>query len=47
MSIEIMRRNPDVMRRLITHRFPLDGVAAAYAAADDKSSGAIKVMVTP
>jgi threonine dehydrogenase-like Zn-dependent dehydrogenase len=47
MSIEIMRRNAHSMRALITHRFGLDDVAQAYAAADDKKSGAIKVTVTP
>jgi threonine dehydrogenase-like Zn-dependent dehydrogenase len=35
------------MRALITHRFGLDDIAQAYAAADDKKSGAIKVTVTP
>lgn len=33
---------------LITHRFPLDQIGEAFAAADDKrTSGAVKVLVTP
>lgn len=47
LAIEIMRRDPERMRRLITHRFPLEAVADAYATADDKTSGAIKVTITP
>jgi len=47
MAIEIVRRDPERMRRLITHRFPLAAVADAYATADDKASGAIKVTITP
>ena len=47
LAIEIMRRNAETLRRLITHRFPLDDVARAYATADDKNSGAIKVQVRP
>ncbi|MEX2247072.1 MAG: alcohol dehydrogenase catalytic domain-containing protein [Dehalococcoidia bacterium] len=47
LAIEIMRREATSLRRLITHRFPLEDVAEAYAAADDKSSGAIKVQITP
>jgi 2-desacetyl-2-hydroxyethyl bacteriochlorophyllide A dehydrogenase len=47
MSIEIMRRQAETLRRAITHRFSLDRVADAYATADDKSTGAIKVTITP
>ena len=33
---------------LITHRFPLDQIDQAFAAADDKlTSGAVKVLVIP
>lgn len=46
-AIEIMRRNAESLRRCITHRFALEDVADAYATADDKKSGAIKVQVSP
>jgi 2-desacetyl-2-hydroxyethyl bacteriochlorophyllide A dehydrogenase len=46
-AIEIMRRNAESLRRCITHRFSLEDIAQAYATADDKSSGAIKVQITP
>jgi threonine dehydrogenase-like Zn-dependent dehydrogenase len=32
---------------LVTHRFKLDEVASAYAAAGDKKSGSIKVQIEP
>ena len=44
-AIEIMRRNAESLRRCITHRFPLAEIDRAYATADDKSSGAIKVQI--
>lgn len=47
LAIEIMRRNAPQLRQLITHRYPLDRIAEAYDTANDKSSGAIKVQITP
>ena len=47
LAIEIMRRNAESMRRCITHRYSLEDIAQAYATADDKSSGAIKVQIAP
>lgn len=46
-AIEIMRRNAESLRRAITHRYVLEDVGEAYATADDKKSGAIKVTITP
>lgn len=39
--------NPAIAARLITHRFPLEGVDEAFATAADRASGAIKVSFTP
>jgi threonine dehydrogenase-like Zn-dependent dehydrogenase len=38
---------PEVAGAMITHRFPLDQAAAAFAAASDRSAGAIKVVLEP
>lgn len=40
----ILQREPDIAQALVTHRFPLDGVADAFATAADRSGGAIKVV---
>jgi threonine dehydrogenase-like Zn-dependent dehydrogenase len=37
----------DELRALTTHQFPLVAVADAFATADDKTTGAIKVTLTP
>jgi 2-desacetyl-2-hydroxyethyl bacteriochlorophyllide A dehydrogenase len=38
---------PELGETMITHRFPLDGVSEAFAAARDRASGAIKVVFEP
>jgi threonine dehydrogenase-like Zn-dependent dehydrogenase len=43
----ILAERPELGRLLITHRFPLDAVREAFAAARDRSSGAIKVVLEP
>jgi len=40
----ILLDHPDVAQALVTHRFPLDGVTEAFAAAADRANGAIKVV---
>ncbi len=41
---KILASNSDIIRALITHRFPLDGVVDAFNTAADRSAGAIKVV---
>jgi threonine dehydrogenase-like Zn-dependent dehydrogenase len=39
----ILAATPELPTAIVTHRFPLDGVDEAFAAAADRSSGSIKV----
>jgi threonine dehydrogenase-like Zn-dependent dehydrogenase len=41
----VLGRRPELGDALITHRFPLERAAEAFAAAADRASGAIKVVV--
>lgn len=43
----VMEANPEVARALITHRFPLDATDEAFAAAERRAEGAIKVVLDP
>lgn len=43
----VLERSPDACGILVTHRFPLDRAAEAFATAADKSLGAIKVQLHP
>ena len=42
-AARILFEHPNIAGSMITHRFPLDGAAEAFATAADKDSGAIKV----
>lgn len=44
-ALDILESEKERARRVITHRFPLDKAADAFAAAADKSSGSLKVQV--
>jgi threonine dehydrogenase-like Zn-dependent dehydrogenase len=46
-AVRLLAAYPDLFARVITHRVALAEIDRAFALADDKSSGAIKVSVTP
>lgn len=46
-ALELVRTGRVELEPMVTHRFSLDQVAEAFAVADSKSGGAIKVVVTP
>jgi len=43
----LLSRNPKIADTLITHRLPLDEVTQAFSVANDRKSGAIKVVLEP
>jgi L-iditol 2-dehydrogenase len=45
-ALRILHANQEGLRRLITHRFPLDEAAKAFATAADKGTKSLKVQVT-
>jgi len=43
----LLASRPEIADAIITHRFPLDAAAEAFAVAADRSAGAIKVVLEP
>ena len=46
-SAEFLAKTPQLADALVTHRYALEDAAAAFDAAQDRASGAIKVVVHP
>jgi len=47
LAAALLARTPEIARALITHRFPLDAAAEAFACAANRSAGVIKVVLEP
>jgi threonine dehydrogenase-like Zn-dependent dehydrogenase len=46
-AVDVLAARPDIAATLITHRFALDEAVEAFRVADDRASGAIKVVLHP
>jgi threonine dehydrogenase-like Zn-dependent dehydrogenase len=46
-AVDLLRKHREQLNALVTHRFPLSEINAAFDAARDKKSGSIKVHVIP
>ncbi|MGH9075140.1 MAG: zinc-binding dehydrogenase, partial [Acidimicrobiales bacterium] len=46
-AVALLASRPEVPEAVITHRFPLDAAAEAFATAQDRKAGAIKVVLEP
>jgi 2-desacetyl-2-hydroxyethyl bacteriochlorophyllide A dehydrogenase len=46
-ALDILRREAAAVATLVTHRFPLEEIAPAFATAADKTTGAVKVTLMP
>jgi 2-desacetyl-2-hydroxyethyl bacteriochlorophyllide A dehydrogenase len=46
-AASLLASRPEIAGAVITHRFPLDAAAEAFATAADRASGAIKVVLEP
>ena len=46
-AAQVLADSPAVADAMVTHRFPLDDAAQAFAVAADRAAGAIKVVLEP
>ena len=44
---EMLADDPEIVRTLITHRYPIEDAAEAFRVAGDRASGAIRVVIEP
>jgi threonine dehydrogenase-like Zn-dependent dehydrogenase len=46
-AANLLARQPEIARTIISHRFPLEDATEAFRVASDKTSGAIRVVLEP